>query len=41
MHDPVIRTEKRYSKRSGLPYPWLDRGSAMVNYWYWSAGLCT
>jgi len=33
----VIRTEKRYSERTGRPYPWLVRGSAMVNHWYWYA----
>lgn len=32
---PVIRTEKRYHPRTGRPYPWLVRGTAMVNHWYW------
>jgi len=34
---PVIRTEKRWSDRTGRPYPWLVRSRAMVNHWYWYA----
>src|SRR5207245_2597200 len=34
---PVIRTEKRYNDRTGRPYPWLVRSTAMVNHWYWYA----
>ena len=34
---PVIRTEKRYSERTGWPYPWLVHSTAMVNHWYWYA----
>lgn len=32
---PVIRTEKRHNERTGRPYPWLVRSTAMVNHWYW------
>ena len=32
---PVIRTEKRYTPRTGRPYAWLVRSTAMVNQWYW------
>ena len=28
---PVFRTERRRSPRSGQPYPWIVRRSAMVN----------
>ena len=28
---PVIRTEKRFNDRTGRPYPWLVRSTAMVN----------
>jgi hypothetical protein len=31
---PVFRTEKRLSPRTGLPYPWIVRSSAMVNHYY-------
>jgi hypothetical protein len=31
---PVFRTEKRSSPRTGLPYPWIVRSSAMVNHYY-------
>jgi hypothetical protein len=30
----VFRTEKRTSPRTGLPYPWIVRSSAMVNHHY-------
>jgi hypothetical protein len=32
---PVMRTEKRWNERTGRPYPWLVRSTAMVNHWYW------
>lgn len=32
---PVVRTEKRYNARTGRPYAWLIRSTAMVNHWYW------
>jgi hypothetical protein len=32
---PVVRTEKRYNERTGRPYAWLVRSTAMVNHWYW------
>ena len=31
---PVFRTERRRSPRTGQPYPWIVRGSAMVNNYY-------
>src|SRR5579864_9266138 len=31
---PVFRTERRHSPRTGQPYPWIVRGSAMVNSYY-------
>ena len=31
---PVFRTERRRSPRSGQPYPWIVRRSAMVNNYY-------
>lgn len=34
---PVIRTEKRHNDRTGQPYPWLVKSTAMVNHWYWYA----
>ncbi len=30
----VFRTEKRRDPRTGLTYPWIVRGSAMVNHYY-------
>src|SRR6516165_8969870 len=34
---PVFRTEKRRSPRSGQPYPWIVRSTAMVNHYYFYA----
>ena len=31
---PVFRTEKRRSPRTGQPYPWIVRSTAMVNNYY-------
>src|SRR3954468_18961450 len=31
---PVFRTEKRRNPETGKPYPWIVRGSAMVNHVY-------
>lgn len=31
---PVFRTERRRSPTTGRPYPWIVRGSAMVNHYY-------
>jgi hypothetical protein len=31
---PVFRTEKRRSPKSGQPYPWIVRSTAMVNHYY-------
>ena len=31
---PVFRTERRRSPKTGLPYPWIVRGTAMVNHYY-------
>src|SRR5579864_3478805 len=31
---PVFRTERRHSPRTGQPYPWIVRGSALVNSYY-------
>src|SRR6202048_5090608 len=31
---PVFRTERRRSPTTGRPYPWIVRGSAMVNNYY-------
>src|SRR5579864_1339176 len=31
---PVFRTERRHSPRTGQPYPWIVRSSAMVNHYY-------
>lgn len=31
---PVFRTERRLSPRTGQPYPWIVRRSAMVNNYY-------
>jgi hypothetical protein len=30
----VFRTEKRHSRRSGQPYPWIVKSTAMVNHYY-------
>jgi hypothetical protein len=32
---PVVRTEKRHNPKTGRPYPWMVRSTAMVNHWYW------
>ena len=31
---PIFRTEKRHSPRSGRPYPWIVKSTAMVNHYY-------
>jgi hypothetical protein len=31
---PVFRTEKRHNPRTGRPYPWIVRSTAMVNHYY-------
>jgi hypothetical protein len=31
---PVFRTERRRSPKTGLPYPWIVRSTAMVNHYY-------
>ena len=31
---PVLRTEKRKSPKTGRPYPWIVRSTAMVNHYY-------
>ena len=31
---PVFRTEKRRNPKTGQPYPWIVRSSAMVNHYY-------
>jgi hypothetical protein len=31
---PVFRSEKRRSPRTGQPYPWIIRSTAMVNHFY-------
>lgn len=31
---PVIRTERRHDRKTGKPYAWLVRSSAMVNHFY-------
>jgi hypothetical protein len=31
---PVVRTERRRNPRTGQPYPWLVRSSAMINHYY-------
>jgi len=31
---PVFRTEKRRNPKSGQPYPWIVRSTAMVNHYY-------
>src|SRR6202030_3571504 len=31
---PVFRTEKRRNPRTGQPYPWIVRSTAMVNHYY-------
>src|SRR5260370_32403153 len=31
---PVFRTERRRSPKTGRPYPWIVRRSAMVNNYY-------
>jgi hypothetical protein len=31
---PVLRTEKRRSPKTGAPYPWIVRSTAMVNHYY-------
>jgi hypothetical protein len=31
---PVFRTEKRSSPKTGQPYPWIVRSTAMVNHYY-------
>ncbi len=33
----VFRTEKRRNPRTGQPYPWLVRSTAMVNHYYFYA----
>ena len=30
----VFRTEKRRNPQTGIPYPWIVRSTAMVNYYY-------
>ena len=30
---PVFRTEKRHSPRTGRPYPWIVKSTAMVNHY--------
>jgi hypothetical protein len=30
---PVFRTEKRRNPKTGQPYPWIVRSSAMVNHY--------
>jgi hypothetical protein len=32
---PVFRTEKRRDPDTGRTYPWIVRGTAMVNHFYW------
>jgi len=34
---PVIRTERRRNPKTGQPYPWLVKGTAMVNHFYFYA----
>ena len=34
---PVFRTERRRSPKTGLPYPWIVRSTAMVNHYYFYA----
>jgi hypothetical protein len=31
---PVFRTERRRNSKTGQPYPWIVRGSALVNHYY-------
>jgi hypothetical protein len=31
---PVLRTEKRRNPKTGQPYPWIVRSTAMVNHYY-------
>jgi hypothetical protein len=31
---PVVRTERRRDKKTGRPYPWLVKSTAMVNHFY-------
>ncbi len=31
---PVFRTEKRRNPKTGQPYPWIVRSTAMVNHYY-------
>jgi hypothetical protein len=31
---PVVRTERRRDKKTGQPYPWLVKSTAMVNHFY-------
>src|SRR5436853_843875 len=31
---PVFRTERRKSPKTGQPYPWIVRSTAMVNHYY-------
>ena len=31
---PVLRTERRRSPKTGQPYPWIVRSTAMVNHYY-------
>src|SRR5712671_6966046 len=31
---PVFRTERRRSPKTGQPYPWIVRSTAMVNHYY-------
>jgi hypothetical protein len=37
---PVFRTEKRHSPRTGRPYPWIVKSTAMVNHYYIYAVDC-
>src|SRR5713226_74087 len=37
---PVFRTEKRRNPKTGLPYPWIVRSTAMVNHYYIYAVDC-
>src|SRR5467141_907731 len=37
---PVFRTEKRRNPKTGQPYPWIVRSTAMVNHYYIYAVDC-
>ena len=37
---PVFRTEKRHSRHTGQPYPWIVKSTAMVNHYYIYAVDC-